>query len=64
LGGVLCTVAVEHGQGGLASSMWLREQGCPADLDDCHDIASDCVHTEVVEWLGQFTDETWHTTTN
>jgi hypothetical protein len=43
---------------------WLREQGCPADLDDCHDLASGGGHNEVVEWFGQFTDKTWHTTTN
>ena len=63
MGGVLCAVSAEHGQ--LASLMsWLREQGCLADLEECSDLASGGGHNEVVEWFGQFTDETWHTTTN
>jgi hypothetical protein len=43
--------------------MWLHEHSCPVDLDDCIDHASRDGHNAVVEWLGQFTAETWHTTT-
>jgi len=53
--------------------MWLREHGCPADLRDCRAFADDGGgphsingsvggHIEVVEWLDQFSDVTWHTT--
>jgi len=59
---VLCVVAVGNGQ--LESLMWLREHGCPADLEDCTEDAARGGHNEVVEWLGQFTEETWHTATN
>jgi len=59
---MLCTIAAEHGH--LVVLMWLREHGCPADLDECIDSATRGGHNEVVEWLGQFTVETWHSTTN
>jgi hypothetical protein len=55
-------MAAEYGR--LEVLIWLREHGCPAVLDACIEIASHRGHDEVVEWLGQFTDETWHTTTN
>ena len=55
-------MAAEKGR--LALLMWLREHGCPADLDDCTDRAARGGHNEVVAWLGQFTDETWHTAAN
>ena len=60
--GFLCVMAAEYGR--LEVLIWLREHGCPAVLDACIEIASHRGHDEVVEWLGQFTDETWHTTTN
>ena len=53
----LCTMAAEYGQ--LETLMWLREHGCPVELDECRDFATRCWHSEVVEWLGQFTNETW-----
>jgi len=62
LSGLLCTSAAKYGR--LKMLMWLREHGCPADLDECTDQASLGGHHEVVEWLGQFTVETWHTTAN
>jgi len=38
--------------------MWLRDKGCPADIDVCTDFVTRGGHGEVVEWLGQFTVET------
>jgi hypothetical protein len=58
----LCYVAAVHGH--LVLLMWLRENGCPVDLHECADRATRGGHNEVVAWLGQFTDETWHTGTN
>ena len=55
-----CALAAAHGH--LEFMMWLREHGCPADLDWCTDRATRGGHIEVVEWLGQFTVETRHTT--
>jgi hypothetical protein len=43
--------------------MWLRAHGCPIDLDVCTERASGGGHDQVVEWLGQFTVDTWHITT-
>ena len=61
LDGGLCTKAVEHGR--LEILMWLRTHGCPIDLDVCIERASGGGHDQVVEWLGQFTVDTWHITT-
>jgi len=58
----LCTSAA--GFGHLELLIWLREQGCPLDLEDCSFLASSGGRNEVVDWLGQFTDETWHTIAN
>jgi hypothetical protein len=60
--GFLCETAAEHGR--LEVLMWLRAHGCPVDLDECLDSAARGGHDEVVAWLGQFTNETWHTATN
>jgi len=59
---MLCARAAEYGR--LELLRLLREHGCPADLDACRVLASRGGHNEVVEWLGQFTVETWHTTNN
>ena len=58
----LCTLAAEHGR--LELLKWLRERDCPADLRECALVASRGGHNEVMAWLGQFTVDTWHPTTN
>jgi hypothetical protein len=52
----MCALAAVHGH--LKLFMWLRDKGCPADIDVCTDFVTRGGHGEVVEWLGQFTVET------
>jgi hypothetical protein len=59
---VLCTFAADNGH--LEMLRWLREHGCPVDIDWCEDKATQQGHNPVLEWLGQFTNETWHTITS
>jgi len=62
LNGGLCWEAAKHGH--LDLLMWLREHDCPIALNYCTDHAALWGHNKVVTWLGRFTAETWHTTTN